>query len=145
MPTSSICSMQSSEPSGQATAGNTASIHTAIHTPSCTLTDTLKLAHSLSHSLSHSFTHSQLVKVVLKRRASDEQAVVGAELAHDARQHAVLVLDAVRLVDDDVAPVEALEVVLLPAGQTPGKGRGGMAGSSLAFIYLKCAQVCDTR
>ena len=43
----------------------------------------------------------------------DEQAVVGCEGAHDARQDGVLVLDAVRLVDDDVAPVELLEVVLL--------------------------------
>ena len=55
----------------------------------------------------------QLVQVVLQRRAGDEEAVGGAEHAHGAREDGVLVLDAVRLVDDDVAPVHLLEEVLL--------------------------------
>jgi hypothetical protein len=47
------------------------------------------------------------------RRTGDEEAVVGAEGAHHLGEQRVFVLDAVRLVDDDVAPVELLEVVLL--------------------------------
>lgn len=59
----------------------------------------------------------QLVQVVLQGGTGDEQAIVGAEHAHHAGKHGVLVLDAVSLVNDDVAPVEALEVVLLLKGQ----------------------------
>jgi len=44
------------------------------------------------------------VQVVLKRRAGDEQPRVRREEAHHLRQLALLVLDPVRLVDDQVAP-----------------------------------------
>lgn len=49
----------------------------------------------------------------LERGPGDEQAVVGGEHADGLGEQAVFVLDAVRLVDDDVAPAELLERVLL--------------------------------
>jgi len=72
----------------------------------------------------------QLVQVVLKGRARDQEAVVRAHQPHHLAQHAVLVLDAVRLVDDDVPPVEAAEEGLLldhhlVGGDHAVEGRGG--------------------
>mmetsp|Transcript_59635 Transcript_59635/g.158717 ORF Transcript_59635/g.158717 Transcript_59635/m.158717 type:complete len:424 (-) Transcript_59635:1733-3004(-) len=57
----------------------------------------------------------QLVQVVLQRGTGEQQARVRLELAHHRGQLGVLVLDAVRLIDDEVAPVELLEVRLLAA------------------------------
>lgn len=44
----------------------------------------------------------------------------------DLRQPAVLVLDAVRLINDDVAPVELAEEGLLLQGASRGDTRGGI-------------------
>mmetsp|Transcript_8845 Transcript_8845/g.30409 ORF Transcript_8845/g.30409 Transcript_8845/m.30409 type:complete len:769 (-) Transcript_8845:151-2457(-) len=55
----------------------------------------------------------ELVQVVLQRRTGDQQSVVRVEHPDDPAQQRVLVLDPVRLVDDDVPPVELLQVALL--------------------------------
>uniref|UniRef100_A0AAG5DLD8 Uncharacterized protein n=1 Tax=Anopheles atroparvus TaxID=41427 RepID=A0AAG5DLD8_ANOAO len=55
----------------------------------------------------------ELVQVVLQRRTGQQQPVGGLELAQDLRQLRLFVLDAVRLVDHHVAPVEPLERRLL--------------------------------
>ena len=46
----------------------------------------------------------ELVEVDLQRRARDEEAEVSRKHADDLREDALLVIDAVRLVDDQVAP-----------------------------------------
>lgn len=55
----------------------------------------------------------EFLEVVLEWRARDEHPVVGAHEADDLGEPRVGVLDAVGLVDDDVAPVEPAEVPLL--------------------------------
>mmetsp|Transcript_13968 Transcript_13968/g.34953 ORF Transcript_13968/g.34953 Transcript_13968/m.34953 type:complete len:377 (+) Transcript_13968:1858-2988(+) len=55
----------------------------------------------------------QLVQVVLQRRSGEKQAIIGVEQSNGLGKQAVFVLDAVRLVDDEVSPVELLEQVLL--------------------------------
>jgi hypothetical protein len=55
----------------------------------------------------------ELLQAVLQRRARDEQAPAARERAHDLREDAVRVLDAVRLVNDDVLERELLERALL--------------------------------
>mmetsp|Transcript_8914 Transcript_8914/g.21077 ORF Transcript_8914/g.21077 Transcript_8914/m.21077 type:complete len:452 (+) Transcript_8914:1433-2788(+) len=57
----------------------------------------------------------QLVQVVLQRRAREQQARVGLELADHERELRVLVLDPVSLIDDKVAPVELLKMIFLAA------------------------------
>ena len=51
----------------------------------------------------------QLVQVVLQRRAGDQQALLAVEHAYGFAELRVLVLDAVRVVDDQVLPRELLE------------------------------------
>lgn len=53
------------------------------------------------------------MQVVLERRARDEEPGARVEDANDLTEHRVDVLDAVRLVDDDVLPRELLERALL--------------------------------
>jgi hypothetical protein len=55
----------------------------------------------------------ELLQAVLQWRARDEQAPAARERAHDLREDAVRVLDAVRLVNDDVLERELLERALL--------------------------------
>ena len=57
------------------------------------------------------------MQIILQRRASDQQAALGVVDANNLRQGAVLVLDAVGLVDGDVAPVELEEVALFNDAQ----------------------------
>ena len=54
------------------------------------------------------------MEVVLQWSPSQEEPVGGPELSNYLRQFRLLVLDAVGLVDDKVAPVEFLEGGLLP-------------------------------
>lgn len=53
------------------------------------------------------------MQIVLQRRSGDQQTVVCFQHPNNTRQDGVFVLDAVRLVDDDVAVVEVAEVALL--------------------------------
>ena len=54
------------------------------------------------------------MQVVLQWSPSQEEPVGGTELSNYLRQFRLLVLDAVGLVNDQVAPVEFLEGGLLP-------------------------------
>ena len=53
------------------------------------------------------------MQVVLQRRARDQQPEVRVEQAHDRRELRLLVLDAVRLVDDQILPHKLLNRSLL--------------------------------
>lgn len=55
----------------------------------------------------------QLLEIILEGRAGDEHTPAGVVGADDLGEEGVHVLDPVRLVDDDVAEGELLEVVLL--------------------------------
>ncbi|KAI3476086.1 hypothetical protein L1887_62392 [Cichorium endivia] len=62
----------------------------------------------------------ELHEVVLERRAGDEQAGARVEGTHDLGEHRVDVLDAVRLVNDDVLPRELLERALFAQAHLVG-------------------------
>jgi anion-transporting ArsA/GET3 family ATPase len=53
---------------------------------------------------------SQLMQVVLKRSTGDEQSVARVEQAYHLRKRRLFVLDAMRLVDDNVLPGKLLQV-----------------------------------
>jgi hypothetical protein len=58
----------------------------------------------------------QLVQIVLQRRAGEQQAIGGVKVAHHRGELGVLVLDAVRLVDDQVLEAELGQRRLLDHG-----------------------------
>jgi hypothetical protein len=62
----------------------------------------------------------ELVQVVLERSAGDEEAVARVEKADDLGEDGVDVLDAMRLVDDDVLPRQFLERRLLALADLVG-------------------------
>lgn len=74
--------------------------------------------------------------VYLQRRSSKEQAVVGVVEADHHREDRLLVLDAVSLVDDQVAPAELLERSLLDDRHLIG-GDDHLEVSLLEDVFLE--------